>query len=210
MRTSFSCFEDVACLSLAEAGRVLRGPDANARIWAAWFLGQTLGFEAIEGLELALQDEPHPGVQRHLLVVLCGLGAHAVLGRRAARDPDPYVRATATRYLARVTGPDELGAYDLLAARMLDLAAVVRANLADALRPDAPPEVVRLAAGFLFDPEVGVREVFRARIDRGDFDRGPFEAALEVLEHEAVVMAEPTRPSRITALARRVPSLELV
>jgi hypothetical protein len=212
MSTSYTCFEDVARLSLAEAGQVLRGADANARVWAAWFLGQALGQDAVEGLELALEAESKPGVQRHLLVVLCGLGAHGVLGQRAARDPDAYVRATATRYLARVVEPDDLGAYDLLAARMLDVAAVVRANLADALRRDAPLEVIKLAAGFLFDPDTGVREVFWARIDGGDFDREPFATAIEVLESAVVVEpSQPTRPSQVTALAcRRTPlTLEL-
>ncbi len=211
MSTQFRCFEDVARLSLDEAARVLRGPDSTARVWAAWFIGHALGPDAIDGLEIALQDEIDPGVQRHLLIVLCGLGAHRVLGRRAARDPDPHVRATATRYLARVTAPDDHGAYDLLAARMLDIAAVVRANLADALRPDAPAVIVKLASGFLFDPEPGVREALWRRIARGDFDREPFAAAIEVLQTRVVPTPErPVRPSQITALARRVPPLELV
>jgi hypothetical protein len=143
-------------------------------------------------------------------VVLAGLGAVRVVAESAARDMDADVRATASRYLARLVEPDDHGEYDLLVARTIDLAPEVRIAVADALRVDAPPSVVRAAAGLLFDPDPEVREAMCRRVDAGDFPRAPFEAALAVLQRIASSEPSPDPGPRGGALVKYRPPMRLV
>jgi hypothetical protein len=211
----FAAFEQVARLSAPEAGKLLRDGDAQERVWASWVIARAYGARgragaAVQALEVAVAGEPDAGVRRHLLVVLAGLGATRTVAIHAAKDVDADVRATAARYLARLAEPDDAAEYDLLVARTIDLAAVVRYAVADALRVDAPDAVVRVVAGLLFDPDSDVRWAMRRRLDRHDFAREPFDAALGVLRR-----LERTRPtldvrSDRVALQRYRPPLHLV
>ena len=206
----FAAFEQVARLSPREAGALLRGGDAQERVWASWVIAAAYGEAAAEGLRVALAGEADAGVRRHLLVVLAGLGATRIVASHAAKDSDADVRATAARYLARLAEPDDAAEYDLLVARTIDLAPAVRYAVADALRVDAPDAVVRAVAGLLFDPDVEVRWAMRRRLDRGDFPREPFDAALAVLRR--LERERPTvdiRSDRV-ALMRYRPPLRLV
>jgi hypothetical protein len=206
----FQSYEQVARLSAREASAVLSRGDAQERVWASWVVAAAYGERAIDGLVVALAGEPDAGVRRHLLVVLAGLAALRVVAEAAARDADADVRATASRYLARLVEPDLHAEYDLLVARTIDLAPEVRLAVADALRTDAPPGVVRAAAGLLFDPDPDVREGMRHRVDRGDFPRAPFEAALAVLRRMERRPTSPSPGSNRRALVKYRPPLRLV
>lgn len=206
----FESYEQVARLSAREASALVSRGDAQERVWASWVVAARYGAEAIDGLVVALAGEADAGVRRHVLVVLAGLGAVGVVADAAARDADADVRATASRYLARLVEPGHHAEYDLLVARTIDLAPEVRFAVAVALRTDAPPGVVRAAAGLLFDPDPDVREAMRQRVDRGDFPRAPFEAALAVLQR--VERSRPSAPEgpRGGALVKYRPPLRLV
>ncbi len=206
----YASWDAVAGLSPPEASALLQRGDAQERVWAAWRIAGAYGARAIDGLVVALAAERDAGVRRHLLVVLAGLGAVRVVADSAARDADADVRATASRYLARLVGPEDHGAYDLLVARTIDIAPEVRIAVADALRVDAPPGVVRAAAGLLFDPDPDVREAMRRRVDAGDFPREPFEAALAVLQRVESAPPSPEPSSRGGALVKYRPPLRLV
>ena len=117
----YESWDAVAGLSPPEASALLQRGDAQERVWAAWRIAAAYGARAIDGLVVALAGEGDAGVRRHLLVVLAGLGALSVVADAAARDADAHVRATATRYLARLVGPDDHAEYDLLVARAIDL-----------------------------------------------------------------------------------------
>ena len=91
---------------VAEEGRdalqaLLRDGDGPERVWAAWALALRLGGDSIPAL--SRETQPDPGVRRHLVVVLAGLGEGAAVRELASSDPDPDVRATACEYVLHTT-----------------------------------------------------------------------------------------------------------
>ncbi len=115
------------------------------------------------------------------------------------RDGDAQERVWASWVIAR--------AYGEAAAAGLRVALE---GVADALRVDAPEVVVRAVAGLLFDPDENVRWAMRRRVDRGDFPREPFDAALAVLQHlERTRPRVASRPDQV-ALEPYRPPLRLV
>lgn len=87
------------------AGASKRGDEVE-RVWAAWALGLRFGAQIVPELRDALRRCPFRGTQRHFIVVLAGLGERLFLYNLAMKDPDPFVRTTACRYLVRVAWPD--------------------------------------------------------------------------------------------------------
>ncbi len=98
-------FASVAALPDDAQRRLLvTAADPVERIWAAWAIGLRA---AAPVLANGLRDEPHPDVRRQLVVVLAGLGELDVVATLATSDPDTFVRATATRLLARIARTEE-------------------------------------------------------------------------------------------------------
>lgn len=174
--------EQVMRLSPPQARGLLREGDGQERIWAAWVLAAREGAAFVSELRQAWIDEDDAGVRRHWLVVLAGYGCRDLVAETAARDSDPAVRSTATRYLAQLAEPDDAASYDLLLSRAIDISWLVRQTVAGATRSDAPSHIFERLVGLLFDPDPYVRDMMRCRIERGDFPREPVAAALEILE----------------------------
>jgi hypothetical protein len=194
--------EDVQRASTTEVQALLREGDAQARVWAAWVLGSRAPEGYARLLARSLAEEDHPGVRRHVLVVLAGAGRTHLLARAATADPDADVRATAVRLLARLAAPDDAAVYDLLCARAVDIAWQVRHAVADSIATDllsipadrqAPHQrmIFDRLVGMAFDPDPDVRAVVRARLERGDLPAAPARELLATLERVAATEARP-------------------
>ncbi|MBL8945374.1 MAG: hypothetical protein JNK45_19575 [Myxococcales bacterium] len=201
MIAGYDGVDDVAAAPRHVVLRLLQEGDAPQRVWAAWVLAMRGGVAAMPRLRRMFDEDDDIGVRRHLLVVLVGLGERALLGTVAGGDRSPLLRGEGTRYLARLAEPDDLGTYDLVLSRVLDIAWSVRATVAAELRSDAPPDVARAAMGLLFDPDLDVRRVLVERIERGDFPRGPVQEHLAVLVRAARPSERRADP-RVRALVR--------
>jgi hypothetical protein len=139
--------------------------------------------------------------------------------RRLLRDGDPQERVWSAWALAMALGSAFVSELRSAYANESDIGVrrhwlVVLAGygcrelVADATRTDAPQPVIERLIGLLFDPDPDVRETMRHRIERGDFDRGPAEAALEILARVAAAPTTRTDPEdRTCALVRYRPPL---
>lgn len=156
-----SLIHDFAALSgrsTVELRALLSSDQPAGRVWAAWSLALLLGSAVQSELRGILEQEPSPGVRRHLLVVLAGLGEREILATLAELDPDSRVRATAGQYVARLAQPDDDGTYAQL-CRILthDKAPEVRATIIAELREDAPAEIFLMCQDLLADRDVEIR-----------------------------------------------------
>jgi len=159
---------------------LLREGEPRERVWSAWALGERRGEEAAPVVREALAEEPHAGVRRHFLVMLAGWGDVDVVTALSRHDPDDYVRATATQYVAILskTHPELLGVLDerfadatprVRAAAVTFVSADASGGLGDRLRSalDDPAAVVRHAAvrRLATDVEGSTQEWARAYFD---------------------------------------------
>jgi len=152
------------------------------RVWASWALALALGRDFIPQAEALTRAEPEPGVRRHLIVILAGAGERAAVRALAAHDPDPYVRATAHRYLLLAAPEEERNdtIAGLLTAASSDASATTR------------EECVRLLAGrWPRDREPDVAKLLEAPVD------GIRAAAMELL------LEPPVASSQAGAVARQ-------
>lgn len=163
----YSRYEEVARLDEVEKESLLKEGDPPERVWAAWALGVRRGAGFVPDLATTLAVEPSAGARRHLAVVLGGYGERWLLTVLATGDPDPGVRETACRALARLASAatasdDEI--FETLLGRLLNDVPTVRAAVVESL-PATAPEVLRRAAdATLTDPALEVREAAFARI----------------------------------------------
>lgn len=162
----YSRYEEVARLDEVEKESLLKEGDPPERVWAAWALGVRRGAGFMPDLATTLAVEPSAGARRHLAIVLGGYGERWLLTVLATGDPDPGVRETACRALARLAtttvADDEV--FETLLGRLLNDVPTVRAAVVESL-PACAPEVLRRAAdATLTDPALEVREAAFARI----------------------------------------------
>lgn len=144
-------FEEVIELEVDDLRRLLERGDAQESLWAAWALALKLGKGVVSDLEGALNDSPTPGIRRHLVVILSGLGEQETVRAFAALDPDARVRATACQYLMNTWRDDDTETADFLLTRLLlDEAVAVKETILREARAGLPPatleQTVSLAA----------------------------------------------------------------
>jgi len=155
----FRAFREVIELDDGSLRSLLTSGEAPERVWAAW----ALGLRRFGELPAITRHEPSPGVRRHLVIVLLGLGERDAVAAMLANDPDPYVRASACLHLARVVARDDDSLVDLLVSRAgLDSSALVRVALAQGASADSPKRIEDALATMLED---GDREVRLATVD---------------------------------------------
>ena len=93
----YNSFSDVEQLDPDELKTLLVAGEPPERVWAAWALGLRHHEAFARELKATAAEEPHPGVRRHLVVVLAGAGESRSVLTMAVHDPDERVRATAPK-----------------------------------------------------------------------------------------------------------------
>lgn len=161
----------------------------ESRVEAAWAIGLVHGRRAAPVFERRARTEPHPGVRRHLAVVLAGVGAEAAVVRLARHDPDPRVRATAVSQLARLCTPARRDLFDLLGQHLHDAAPAVRAAAVRSLPDEAPRALWAQLGARLEDPEPTVR---RAALERLEGAPGRHPGLEALADRRADVDPDPT------------------
>jgi hypothetical protein len=153
-------FESVLEVDANSQKELLRIGDEVERIWAAWALGLRFGKAVAPDLLSSLEKSPSPGTRRHLIVVLIGLGEKSSLEKFAVADPDPLVRATACRYLARILQPEDGQIREMLIHRLRsDTSPDVRLAILQEWNPRKFPLPPDLMDRLTTDPEPEVREL---------------------------------------------------
>lgn len=155
--------DDVAALTTEALRALLHTGLPGERLRAAWQLGLRLGADGADTIAAGTRGELHPGVRRHLVVVLAGLGERHAVWAMAAGDPAAEVRAVACQCLAMSAVPGDDTPWATLIDRLAnDASASVRRACA-AFLPDEVPGAVRSAiVGAGGDQDLEVR---RAVVD---------------------------------------------
>ena len=163
---TYADLAEVQRQSTPDVLRLLAAGDPRERVWAAWTLGLRGG-----GAEAWLADrarvDPTPGVRRHLAVMMAGFGRTDSLWSMA-KDPHPSVRATALHWLCRLSGQNDVIAWDRIMPRFDQDVAVVRAAILRGLPDRLPLAVDERWPLALEDADVDIR---RAALER--FSRRP-------------------------------------
>ncbi|AKJ03991.1 HEAT repeat protein [Archangium gephyra] len=152
------------------------------RIRAAWALALRLGGTVRPELIQGSLAEPHPGVRRHLVVVLAGYQERVVLATLARQDFDADVRAVACQYLGTLGGPEDAESWRVLHERLeSDASAEVRRTAIAYLPPHIPAFLRGAVAARTGDESLDVR---RAAVDKlmewaGLLRHGPSEEEFE-------------------------------
>ena len=167
MEHRFEEFGQLAGLGSDELRGLLDAGDGRERVWAAWALGLRAAADAVPDLSSALRAEPSPGVRRHIVVTLAGLGELLLLQVIATADPDPYVRATAYQHLAMQAAPDNPAAFDILLHAVRDGSPLVRRAVAEWLSDDAPESVAGAVAGLAGEVDGEARDAVARYLVRG-------------------------------------------
>lgn len=124
---SYANYEEVFQLDSKSQRHLLREGDSPERVWAAWSLGIEFGIKGVPELFEGLNENPDPGVRRHLLIILAGFGERDILRIFAQDDPDEYVRATACQYLIRIIEQNDTSTQLFICDRLfLDTSSIVR------------------------------------------------------------------------------------
>ena len=111
---TYGSYEAVCDLDQNELRDLLTGGDRAERIWAAWALAAILGGQAAPDLLSGGDISRSPGVRRHLLVVMAGLGERLIIRVMAEGDPSSAVRAASCQYLIRTWEPGEAATSEFL------------------------------------------------------------------------------------------------
>jgi hypothetical protein len=148
------------------------GGDAPERLWAVWALALRRD-QGVVGVARDLsRGDPSPGVRAHMALILVAHGERAAAATLARLDPEPLVRASACRNLARVAGPRDADLHGLLATAMRsDPSSEVRAAVADGLGDDAPEALRAACVDQLHDPDEDVRATAVSALLRQGGDR---------------------------------------
>ena len=161
---SFDTFEAVRALPEPSLRELLGTGESAERVWAAWALALRLGADADGVVRDAATCEPDGGIRRHFVVLLAGFGEAAAVAALASGDPDPFVRATAHQYVARLAVRfPELWA--LVKGGLADPAALVRTTLVLQLPAEAPAEVREACLRAVDDAELDVRRAVAEQLD---------------------------------------------
>ena len=114
----------------------------------------------------------------------------------AVHDPDERVRATALQYVARLAGPKDEDANELLAEVLARGAPLLQLGCIAGLRADAPPALWGAAAACVTSADRDLRwAAYEAVMRHGAFAQPGPELAREFLNRE------PERPTRVERLA---------
>ncbi|MBN1427656.1 MAG: HEAT repeat domain-containing protein [Anaerolineae bacterium] len=111
---AYNSFEQVNSLGETERRTLLQQGDPSERVWAAWSLGLEFGASLNPDLIQSLNQAPHPGTRRHLVIILAGHGEKALVTTIAKHDPDEIVRATACQYLIQTAATKDAELENLL------------------------------------------------------------------------------------------------
>jgi hypothetical protein len=158
-------YDDIRDLDTSTLHALLDAGDGSEQIWAAWALAVRLGSNVQPDLAQAALTSPSPGLRRHVIVVLAGLGERALLKPFALSDPDEQVRATACQYLMRTFETGDHDTIGLLREQLFASASLeVRLRILRTARPDLPPLSSEETSGLLADPEFEIRRLTANRI----------------------------------------------
>jgi hypothetical protein len=156
----YTTFTDITRLEVAAQRSLLQSGEAVERVWAAWALGLELGAQIAPDLAASLQDAPEPGLRRHLIVMLAGLGEKDILFQFAQADPDAYVRATACQYVIRTCDASDSDVQSFLLGRLFhDESGVVRWAILRFAQPNLPSLKLQHLAELVGDPDSNVRDL---------------------------------------------------
>lgn len=144
------------------ARAILRAGDEREQVEAVWRVAALHGSAALPALGEAARAATSPGVRRHLMCVLAGLGDHDALHELADAEIDPDARRSAFELIARVWQPGD-GACEARVLRALAEEPVpIRRALIEAL-PEGPllSDALRVAVA---DPAWTVRATVYERL----------------------------------------------
>jgi hypothetical protein len=182
---SYTSFSDVGRLDANELRALLVAGEPPERVWAAWALGLLHDEAFARDLRATAAEEPHPGVRRHLVIILAGAGERRSLLTIGAHDPDERVRATALQHLARVARPGDAEANDLLAQTLAAGSPLLRLGCIAGLRADAPAGLWRAAQDCIASPDRDLRwTAYESVIRQGVQGRTAAELARDLLNLE--------------------------
>ncbi|WNG18880.1 HEAT repeat domain-containing protein [Cystobacter fuscus] len=151
-------FADISRLETEALRSLLETGAAPERVRAAWALALRLGGMIRPELIQDSMTEPHPGVRRHLVVVLAGYQERAVLATLARQDLDAEVRAVACQYLAMLGRSEDTDSWRVLHERLeADTSAEVRRACIASLPSHTPDFVRNAVAGVVGDESLDVR-----------------------------------------------------
>jgi hypothetical protein len=137
---------------------IARGADAPERLWAAWALALRHDVAARTIARDLARGDPAPGVRAQMAIVLVAHGERDAAVVLARHDPEPLVRASACRCLARTLASDDGLLTDVLvSALQTDPSAQVRAAVVNGLRDDRPTRLDAACVGALSDADDEVR-----------------------------------------------------
>ncbi|HEX8821544.1 MAG TPA: HEAT repeat domain-containing protein [Archangium sp.] len=157
-------FAEIARLDTEVLRSLLEAGEAPERVRAAWALALRLGGTLRPELIQGSLTEPHPGVRRHLVVVLAGYQERAVLATLARQDLDGEVRAVACQYLSMIGRPEDAESWRVLHERLeADVSAEVRRAAIAYLPPHTPAFLRSAVASRVGDESLDVR---RAAADK--------------------------------------------
>jgi len=181
----YTSFSDVGRLDANALKALLVAGEPAERVWAAWALGLLHDEAFARDLRATAAEEPHPGVRRHLIIILAGAGEHRSVLTMAAHDPDERVRATALQYLARLARPGDDEATDLLARTLATGAPLLQLGCVAGLRPDAPVGLWRAAEDCIASPDRDLRwTAYESVIRQGAHTRAASEIARDLIARE--------------------------
>lgn len=161
---------------------LLREGDPRQRLRAAWALGLRLGADGAATLSASTHGEIHPGVRRHLVVVLAGLGEREAVWAMAANDPAAEVRAVGCQCLAMSAVAGDDTPWETLIDRLSkDASPSVRRACVAFLPPEVPGAVRSAVAAAANDVDVDVRREVVDRL-RGWAEGGEERFATVLLE----------------------------
>ena len=159
---AYADLAEVQRQSTADVRRLSASGDPRERLWAAWTLGLR-GPKHHRWLARRSRLDPTPGVRRHLIVILAGLGRHEDLWA-SADDPDVRVRATALHWLCRICDPNDMVTWDRIMSRFGYDQPSVRAAIIRGLPAKAPSDVLSASRAAATDPSEDVRTAFCDRL----------------------------------------------
>jgi hypothetical protein len=134
--------------------------DAAERLWAAWALGMRHDGSAVQVARDRARRDPAPGVRANMAILLVSHGERSAAATLAKHDPEPLVRASACRSLARVVSAGDDALIDLLVAALgTERSPDVRAAIIDGASAGPPPPLREAIARRLNDEEEEVRAV---------------------------------------------------
>lgn len=135
-------FEQVRTLEPAALRELLATGRPEQRVWASWAIALRTG--GLVGVADASTRDRDAGVRRTLAVMLASHEEYDMLVALARRDPEPLVRDSAMRLVARIAAQGALPSELVVEGWRADRA--VRAAIMAAIDRGAPAFLVELAA----------------------------------------------------------------